>query len=190
MYSNIDIERAIVSGDLTVYPLWPEPTQPASLELHLDRLFRTFQGNRRWVNVANPPDLTKLRQVIGPIRLKPGEFILASTQEKVTLSNRIAARIEGKSSLGRLGLSVHITAGFIDPGFSGHLTLEIKNMGRYKLELPVGIAICQLALFRLDTPTDKPYGSPGLNSHYQDQAGPTPAEQSTSIRPPNPRVPV
>lgn len=134
--------------------------QPASLDLRLGDVDKTpcdchictEDGELRW-------------------RIMPGEFLLASTLDHITLPNDIAARVEGKSSLGRLGLAVHITAGFIDPGFSGQITLELKNLGNEEVMLRRNQYVAQLSFHQLSSPADRPYGSPGLNSHYQNQQG-------------------
>ena len=153
--------------------------QPASIDVRLDRLFRLFDNHRYPVidPAADQSDLA--RQVdVGPDQpfvLHPGEFVLGATYELVTLGDDIAARLEGKSSLGRLGLLTHSTAGFIDPGFSGHVTLELSNAATMPILLYPGMKIGQLCFFDLSSPAEHPYGSQGAGSHYQGQRGPTPS---------------
>ena len=153
--------------------------QPSSVDIHLDRFFRLFDNHKYAVidPATDQPDLTRLVEVDAgePFVLHPGEFVLASTYETVTLGPAVAARLEGKSSLGRLGLLTHSTAGFIDPGFSGHVTLELSNMATLPVKLWPGMKIGQLCFFRLSSPAEHPYGSAATGSHYQGQRGPTPS---------------
>lgn len=153
--------------------------QPSSVDVHLDRFFRLFNNHKYPVidPAADQPELTRLVDVSaeGSLILHPGEFVLGSTYEKVTLADDVAARLEGKSSLGRLGLLTHSTAGFIDPGFSGHVTLELSNTATMPILLYPGMKIGQLCFFDLSSPALHPYGSQGLGSHYQGQRGPTPS---------------
>jgi dCTP deaminase len=153
--------------------------QPSSIDIRLDRYFRVFE-NHRYPHIdpaQEQPDLTRLVESVGdePFVLHPGEFVLASTFEIVTLGVDVAARLEGKSSLGRLGLLTHSTAGFIDPGFSGHVTLELANVANLPIKLWPGMKIGQLCFFRLTSPAEHPYGSSQSGSHYQNQRGPTPS---------------
>lgn len=151
--------------------------QPSSVDVRIDRFFRLFDNHKYPVidPAEEQPDLTRLVEVDsdGPFVLHPGEFVLASTFEVVTLPDDIAARLEGKSSLGRLGLLTHSTAGFIDPGFSGHVTLELSNVATLPLSLWPGMKIGQLCFFRLSSPAEHPYGSERCASRYQGQRGPT-----------------
>ena len=147
------------------------------MDLHLDRDFRVFRNNRyAFIDPREPqPDLTEVVTVESdePFILHPGEFALGSTFEQVTLPDDVAARLEGKSSLGRLGLLTHSTAGFIDPGFSGHVTLELSNVATLPIKLWPGMKIGQLCFFRLSSPTENPYGSGPYANRYQGQRGPT-----------------
>ncbi|MDK8099777.1 MAG: dCTP deaminase [Winkia neuii] len=177
LLSDRDIRRALDSGRVALDPLSPELIQPSSIDVRLDRWFRLFDNHK--YSVIDPAreqaDLTHLVQVEGeePFVLHPGEFVLGATWEKVTLDATIAARLEGKSSLGRLGLLTHSTAGFIDPGFSGHVTLELSNTATMPILLYPGMKVGQLCFFDLTSPAENPYGSGALGSHYQGQRGPT-----------------
>ena len=153
--------------------------QPSSIDVRLDRYFRVF-ANHRYTHIdpaVAQEDLTELVEPEGdePLILHPGEFVLGSTYEQVTLPDDVAARLEGKSSLGRLGLLTHSTAGFVDPGFSGHITLELSNVANLPITLWPGMKIGQLCMFRLTSPSEHPYGSAVYGSRYQDQRGPTPS---------------
>ncbi len=151
--------------------------QPASIDVRLDRQFRVFENHRHaCIDPAREQDdLTRLVEVPDgeAFVLHPGEFVLGSTLERVLLPDTLAARLEGKSSLGRLGLITHSTAGFIDPGFEGHVTLELSNLANLPIKLWPGMKIGQLAVMKLSSPAERPYGSEGLGSRYQGQAGPT-----------------
>src|SRR5687767_13076516 len=153
--------------------------QPSSVDVRLDRYFRLFDNHKYPVidPAAEQPDLTHLVETEpeDAFVLHPGEFVLASTYERVTLPDDIAARLEGKSSLGRLGLLTHSTAGFIDPGFTGHVTLELSNVATLPIKLWPGMKIGQLCFFRLSSPAEHPYGSGASGSRYQGQRGPTPS---------------
>ncbi len=151
--------------------------QPSSVDVRLDRFFRLFD-NHKYQHIdpsLDQPDLTRLVEVDAtePFVLHPGEFVLGATYEVITLPDDIAARLEGKSSLGRLGLLTHSTAGFIDPGFSGHVTLELSNVATLPITLWPGMKIGQLCFFRLSSPAEHPYGSDKYGSRYQGQRGPT-----------------
>ena len=151
--------------------------QPSSIDVRLDRCFRTFE-NHRYPHIdpaEDQPDLTRMVEPLGdePFILHPGEFVLGSTYEVVTLPDDVSARLEGTSSLGRLGLLTHSTAGFIDPGFSGHVTLELANVANLPIKLWPGMKIGQLCMFRLSSPAEFPYGSDRYGSRYQGQRGPT-----------------
>ena len=151
--------------------------QPSSVDVRLDRYFRLFDNHKYpFIDPAeDQPDLTHLIEVAPdePFILHPGEFALGSTFEQVTLPDDVAARLEGKSSLGRLGLLTHSTAGFIDPGFSGHVTLELSNVATLPIKLWPGMKIGQLCFFRLSSPAENPYGTGGYLNRYQGQRGPT-----------------
>jgi dCTP deaminase len=154
--------------------------QPSSVDVRLDRFFRVFENHK--YSVIDPsieqPDLTREVAVTADefFILHPGEFVLASTYEVITLPDDIAGRLEGKSSLGRLGLLTHSTAGFIDPGFSGHITLELSNVANLPVKLFPGMKIGQLCLIKLSSPAEHPYGSAVYGSRYQGQRGPTPSK--------------
>jgi len=162
---------------VAVEPFDVEMIQPSSIDVRLDRMFRVFE-NHKYPHIdpsIEQADLTRLIEPDGddPFILHPGEFVLGSTLEVVSLPDDLAGRLEGKSSLGRLGLLTHSTAGFIDPGFSGHITLELSNVATLPIKLFPGMKIGQLCLFRLSSPADHPYGSDKYGSRYQGQRGPT-----------------
>ena len=168
------------AGRVVLDPFDPEMVQPSSIDVRLDRFFRVFE-NHRYPHIdpsVEQPELTRLVEPDGdePFILHPGEFALASTYEVVTLPDDVAGRLEGKSSLGRLGLLTHSTAGFIDPGFSGHVTLELSNVATLPIKLWPGMKIGQLCLIRLSSPAEHPYGSAKYGSRYQGQRGPTPSK--------------
>ena len=177
LLSDRDLVAEIKSGQLNLDPFEPSLVQPSSIDVRLDRLFRVF-NNHLYTHIdpaQQQDDLTSLVEVPAgeSFVLHPGEFALASTLETVTLGHQLAARLEGKSSLGRLGLLVHSTAGFIDPGFSGHVTLELSNVANLPIMLWPGMKIGQLCIFRLSSPSEHPYGSAVYGSRYQGQRGPT-----------------
>lgn len=175
LLSDHDIRAALASGRIVLDPTEPELVQPASVDVRLDRAFRLFNNHRYAVidPAEEQSELTYLVEVAPdePFVLHPGEFVLGSTYERITLASDIAARLEGKSSLGRLGLLTHSTAGFVDPGFSGHVTLELSNTATMPIKLWPGMKVGQFCFFSLSAPADRPYGSAG--NHYQDQRGPT-----------------
>jgi len=177
LLSDRDIRQEIDNERIVLDP-WDEAmVQPSSVDVRLDRLFRLFD-NHKYPHIdpsIDQPDLTRLVEVAPdePFVLHPGEFVLGATYEVVTLPDDIAARLEGKSSLGRLGLLTHSTAGFIDPGFSGHVTLELSNVATLPITLWPGMKIGQLCFFRLSSPAEHPYGSERYGSRYQGQRGPT-----------------
>lgn len=179
LLSDRDIHKAIDDGRIKLDPLDRDLIQPASIDIRLDRVFRLFDNHRYPVIDPAVPQPGLTRKVITkqhePFVLHPGEFVLGSTYELVQLGNDVAARLEGKSSLGRLGLLTHSTAGFIDPGFSGHVTLELSNTATMPILLYPGMRVGQLAFFELSSPANNPYGSTPLGSHYQGQRGPTPS---------------
>jgi len=179
LLSDKDIRAEIDAGRVRIDPFDPAMVQPSSIDVRLDRFFRVFE-NHRYPHIdpaVEQPDLTRLIEAEGdePFILHPGEFVLASTYEVISLPEDVASRLEGKSSLGRLGLLTHSTAGFIDPGFSGHVTLELSNVATLPMKLWPGMKIGQLCMFRLTSPAEHPYGSPQYGSRYQDQRGPTPS---------------
>ncbi|MFD6099502.1 dCTP deaminase [Nocardiopsis flavescens] len=179
LLSDRDIRSEIDSGRVRIDPFDPGLVQPSSIDVRLDRFFRVFE-NHKYPHIdpsVEQPDLTRLVETGADdaFILHPGEFVLASTYEVVTLPDDIASRLEGKSSLGRLGLLTHSTAGFIDPGFSGHVTLELSNVATLPIKLYPGMKIGQLCMFRLTSPAEHPYGSAQYGSRYQGQRGPTPS---------------
>ncbi|GAA3738026.1 dCTP deaminase [Salinactinospora qingdaonensis] len=179
LLSDRDLRSEIESGRVTIDPYEPELIQPSSIDVRLDRYFRVFE-NHKYPHIDPAVQQQDLTRVVEPdddepFILHPGEFVLASTHEIVTLPNDLASRLEGKSSLGRLGLLTHSTAGFIDPGFSGHVTLELSNVATLPMKLYPGMKIGQLCMFRLSSPAEYPYGSPRHGSRYQNQRGPTPS---------------
>ncbi|HEY9476775.1 MAG TPA: dCTP deaminase, partial [Mycobacteriales bacterium] len=174
------------AGRVVIEPYDADLIQPSSIDVRLDRYFRVF-NNQRYTHIdpaIQQDDLTELVEPPGddPFVLHPGEFVLGSTLEIVTLPNDLAGRLEGKSSLGRLGLLTHSTAGFIDPGFTGHITLELSNVANLPMTLWPGMKIGQLCLFRLSSPTEHPYGSAIYGSRYQGQRGPTPSRSWQNFR--------
>ena len=185
LLSDRDI-RAEINNQRIVLDPWDESmVQPSSVDVRLDRLFRLFD-NHKYPHIdpaQDQPDLTRLVEVEAdePFVLHPGEFVLGATYEVVTLPDDIAARLEGKSSLGRLGLLTHSTAGFIDPGFSGHVTLELSNVATLPITLWPGMKIGQLCFFRLSSPAEHPYGSERYGSRYQGQRGPTASRSAANF---------
>ena len=177
LLSDRDIKAEIDAGRVKVEPFDGAMIQPSSVDVRLDRFFRVFENHK--YSVIDPsieqPDLTREVAVEAKEEfiLHPGEFVLASTYEIITLPDDIAGRLEGKSSLGRLGLLTHSTAGFIDPGFSGHITLELSNVANLPVKLFPGMKIGQLCLIKLSSPAENPYGSALYGSRYQGQRGPT-----------------
>ena len=180
LLSDRDIKSEVASGRVGIDPFQVEMVQPSSVDVRLDRFFRVFE-NHRYSEIdpsTEQPDLTREVEVGADEHfiLHPGEFVLASTYEVITLPHDIAGRLEGKSSLGRLGLLTHSTAGFIDPGFSGHITLELSNVANLPVKLFPGMKIGQLCLFKLSSKAEHPYGSAIYGSRYQGQRGPTPSK--------------
>ncbi len=188
LLSDRDLLAEIDAGRLGVDPFDATLVQPSSIDVRLDRRFRVF-NNSKYTHIdpaVQQDDLTSLVEVAGDgsdsFVLHPGEFVLGSTYEAVTLPDTLAARLEGKSSLGRLGLLTHSTAGFIDPGFSGHITLELSNVANLPITLWPGMKIGQLCLFQLSSPSLHPYGSAQYGSRYQGQRGPTPSRSYVNFR--------
>ncbi len=177
LLSDRDIRAEIEAGRVALDPWDPDMIQPSSVDVRLDKFFRLFDNHKYQVidPALDQADLTRLVEVDSQegFVLHPGEFVLGSTLETVSLPDDLAARVEGKSSLGRLGLLTHATAGFVDPGFTGHVTLELSNVATLPIMLWPGMKIGQLAFFRLSSPAESPYGSEGYGSHYQGQRGPT-----------------
>ena len=175
--SDRDIRAKIDADEVVIKPYDPQDLQPSSVDLHLDRRFRVFRNNRYpYIDVRHPqPDLTELVSIADeePFILHPGEFVLGQTLEWVELPVDLVARLEGKSSLGRLGLLIHSTAGYVDPGWKGNLTLELSNVANLPIALYYGMKIGQISFFQMSSPVDRPYGSPDLGSKYQGQSEPT-----------------
>ncbi len=183
--SDHSIREALASGRIGIDPLGEDCIQPSSVDLHVDQYFRLFRNHTsRVIDVReDQEDLTELVDIGNdPLILHPGEFVLGSTQEKVTLPIDLVARLEGKSSLGRLGLLIHSTAGFVDAGWDGHLTLELSNVANLPITVYPGMKIGQISFLEMTTPADQPYGSAGLNSKYQGQWGPTPSRYADNFR--------
>jgi dCTP deaminase len=184
--SDRDIKEAIQAGRIGIDPFEDSDIQPSSVDLHVDRFFRTFHNARHpYIDVKKPmEDLTELVEVSPDeaFILHPGEFVLGSTSEYVRLPHDLVARLEGKSSLGRLGLLIHSTAGYVDPGFEGHLTLELSNVANLPITIYPGMKIGQISFFRLTSEAENPYGSKPVGSKYQGQRGPTPSRYYENFR--------
>ena len=185
--SDRSIKEELARGRIVIEPLDQGCIQPASVDVHLDRKLLVFRNSRRpYIDVReNMDELTEMVEVDeeAPFILHPGEFALGSTTEHVELPDDLVARLEGKSSLGRMGLVIHSTAGYVDPGWKGHLTLELSNMARLPITLYRGMRIGQISFERLTTPADRLYGSEGLDSKYQGQSEPTPSRYYRDFRP-------
>lgn len=177
--SDRSIKEEIAKGRIVIEPLDLTCLQPASLDVHLDRKLLVFRNSRcPYIDVRqNLEDLTELVEIEGdnPFILHPSEFVLGSTLESISLPDDLVARLEGKSSLGRIGLLIHSTAGYVDPGWRGHLTLELSNVAKLPITLYYGMKIGQVSFLRLTSAVEKPYGAEGLGSKYQGQAQPTPS---------------
>jgi dCTP deaminase len=177
--SDRSIREALTAGSVVIDPLDEEAIQPSSVDLRVGRLFRVFRNDTTpYIDPKLPQeDLTELVEVEadGAFILHPGEFVLGTTHENVTLGNDLVARLEGKSSLGRLGLLIHSTAGFVDAGWSGPLTLELSNVANLPIAIYPEMKIGQISFLRMTTPADAPYGSDAAKSKYRGQAGPTPS---------------
>jgi dCTP deaminase len=178
--SDRTIRRLLEEGRIGIEPYDEDLLQPSSVDVRVDRLFRVFRNSRYpYIDVKEPmEDLTELVEVSDehqPFILHPGEFVLGSTLERIRLPDDLVARLEGKSSLGRLGLLIHSTAGFIDPGWDGHVTLELSNVANLPITIYVGMKIGQLSFMELTEAAENPYGTAAIGSKYQGQAGPTPS---------------
>jgi dCTP deaminase len=188
--SDADIRTQIADGRIEIDPFDESCVQPSSVDLHVDAQFRVFANSRYpYIDVRTPmPDLTELVEVGDdePFILHPGEFVLGSTRERVRLPDDLVARLEGKSSLGRLGLLIHSTAGYVDPGWDGYLTLELSNVANLPITIYPGMKIGQISFFRLSSPADVPYGSAGTRSKYQGQRGPTASRFFEEFEPDDP----
>jgi dCTP deaminase len=177
--SDRSIREEVARGRIALDPFDEALVQPSSVDVRCDHRFRVFHpGRYPFIDVRRPmPDLTELVEIHDgrPFILHPGEFVLGATLERLRLPDDLVARLDGKSSLGRLGLQVHSTAGLADPGFEGQITLELSNMASLPITIYPGMRVAQLVFERLTTPADRPYGHGGLGSKYQGQAGPTPS---------------
>ena len=177
--SDVTIRVELAAGRIVIEPLGERAVQPSSVDLRIDRLFRIFRNHTAEVIDVRKPqeDLTEEIDVgeDGVFILHPGEFVLGSTLEWVGIPLDLVGRLEGKSSLGRLGLLIHSTAGFVDAGFEGHLTLELSNVANLPITVYPGMKIGQISFLKMTTPAAVPYGSPELGSKYQRQHGPTPS---------------
>jgi dCTP deaminase len=184
--SDRTIRRLLDEGRIEIDPYDSSLLQPSSVDVRVDRYFRVFHNARYpYIDVKEPQeDLTELVELDDerPFILHPGEFVLASTLERIRLPDDLVARLEGKSSLGRLGLLIHSTAGFIDPGWDGHVTLELSNVANLPITIYYEMKIGQLSFVQLSEPAETPYGSGGLGSKYQGQKGPTPSRYYENFR--------
>ena len=177
--SDVSIRKALAEGRIAIEPFDEADLQPSSVDLHIDRFFRVFRNHTTpYIDPkVNQEDLTELVEIPedGQFVLHPGEFALGSTLEVVRLSDDLVARLEGKSSLGRLGLLIHSTAGFVDAGWDGHLTLELSNVANLPIRLYPRMKIGQISFLEMTTPAEDPYGAKEKGSKYQGQRGPTPS---------------
>ena len=178
--SDRSIREALASGRIEIDPLDESCIQPSSVDLTIDRFFRVFRNHTTPIidvkeNLEELTELVELADDEIPFMLHPGEFVLGSTAERVKLPTDLVGRLEGKSSLGRLGLLIHSTAGFIDAGWDGHITLELSNIATLPITLYPGMKIGQISFLAMTTPADVPYGSAAVGSKYQGQRGPTPS---------------
>ena len=186
--SDRTLREQIAAGRIVIDPLDDTLIQPSSIDVRISNLFRVFRNHTRGV-IDVKLDLTELTELIEipvdgsqPFMLHPGEFVLGSTLERIAVPDDLVARIEGKSSLGRLGLLIHSTAGFIDAGFDGHVTLELANVASLPITLYPGMKIGQVSFMQMTTPADKPYGQGATGSKYQGQRGPTPSRYFENFR--------
>jgi dCTP deaminase len=184
--SDRSIREALASGRILIDPLDDTAVQPSSVDLHVDHFFRVFRNDTTpFIDPKeSQEDLTELVEVPSekPFILHPGEFVLGSTLERVGLPDDLVARLEGKSSLGRLGLLIHSTAGFVDAGWDGHLTLELSNVANLPIAIYPGMKIGQISFLQMTTAADHPYGSDATGSKYQGQRGPTPSRYYLNFR--------
>jgi dCTP deaminase len=178
--SDRSIKEQLLAGRIRIEPFDPDDIQPSSVDLHLDTRFQVFR-NSRYPYIDPSMEQSGLMELVQatseePFVLHPGEFVLGATVERVGLPEDIVARLEGKSSLGRLGLLIHSTAGYVDPGWDGTLTLELSNVANLPIVLTPGMAIGQISFMQMTTAVERPYGTPGLGSRYQGQVEPTPSK--------------
>lgn len=187
--SDRSIREALASGRIEIDPLRDDDVQPSSVDLTVDRYFRVFRNHTRGV-IDVKEDLADLTELVeiplddpdARFILHPGEFVLGSTAERIRLSHDLVGRLEGKSSLGRLGLLIHSTAGFIDPGWDGHVTLELSNIATLPITIYPGMRIGQISFLQMTTEADVPYGTASIGSKYQGQRGPTPSRYHENFR--------
>jgi dCTP deaminase len=184
--SDVTIREELAAGRIVIDPLGKGSVQPSSVDLHVDRYFRVFRNDTTpYIDPRKrQEDLTELVEVgeESAFILHPGEFVLGSTLERVALPDDLVARLEGKSSLGRLGLLIHSTAGFVDAGWDGHLTLELSNVANLPIALYPGMKIGQISFLKMTTAAEHPYGSDATGSKYQGQRGPTPSRYYLNFR--------
>jgi dCTP deaminase len=184
--SDVTIREELAAGRIVIDPLGNGAVQPSSVDLHVDRYFRVFRNDTTpYIDPKKrQEDLTELVEVAdeSAFILHPGEFVLGSTLERVALPDDLVARLEGKSSLGRLGLLIHSTAGFVDAGWDGHLTLELSNVANLPIALYPGMKIGQISFLKMTTAAEHPYGSDATGSKYQGQRGPTPSRYYLNFR--------
>ena len=185
--SDRSIRDELAAGRIVIEPLGEGCVQPSSVDLHVDRFFRVFRNHsQRVIDVKEDQEelaeLVEVREEDALI-LHPGEFVLGATAERIALPDDLVGRLEGKSSLGRLGLLIHSTAGFVDPGFDGYLTLELSNVANLPITVYPGMKIGQISFLRMTTAAEHPYGSSALGSKYQHQRGPTPSRYFENFRP-------
>lgn len=186
--SDRSIREALEAGRIEIDPLDDSCIQPSSVDLTMDRYFRVFRNHTTGVIDVkeNLEDLTELIEIPSDsdqaFMLHPGEFVLGSTAERIKLPADMVGRLEGKSSLGRLGLLIHSTAGFIDAGWDGHVTLELSNIATLPITLYPGMKIGQISFLTMTSEADVPYGSSGIGSKYQGQRGPTPSRYWENFR--------
>ncbi len=177
--SDVTIRQALAEGRIVIDPMMDGAVQPSSVDLRIDRYFRVFRNDTTpFIDPKQPQeDLTELVEVgdDNAFILHPGEFVLGSTLERVAVADDLVGRLEGKSSMGRLGLLIHSTAGFVDAGWDGHLTLELSNVANLPIALYPGMKIGQISFLQMTTPAENPYGSNTTGSKYQGQRGPTPS---------------
>jgi dCTP deaminase len=184
--SDRSLREALATGRIIVDPLDDSCIQPSSIDLKVDGLFRVFRNHTAGV-IDVRQDLEDLTELVsipaeGVFMLHPGEFVLGSTAERISVPDDLVARIEGKSSLGRLGLLIHSTAGFIDAGFDGHITLELSNVANLPITIYPGMKIGQISFLQMTTAAEHPYGSGAKGSKYQGQRGPTPSRYFENFR--------
>jgi len=185
--SDRTIRRLVAEGRIGIDPFEDALVQPSSVDVRVDRFFRVFRNARYpYIDVKSPMEgLTELVEIDDsePFILHPGEFVLGSTLERITLPDDLVARLEGKSSLGRLGLLIHSTAGFIDPGWDGHVTLELSNVANLPITIYRAMKIGQLSFVQMTEPAAVPYGTGNLGSKYKGQTGPTPSRYWQNFSP-------